>query len=94
MQHGLLQNETKLLMITILAVGSRENVQPYYALALPGLRRAGHQVRIIAHANFAGNVREPQVGICSMAVSIILHSEEGRSHWSVKLVSDELFQQQ
>ncbi|KYC43323.1 hypothetical protein WA1_14665 [Scytonema hofmannii PCC 7110] len=37
--------QTKSLQITILAVGSRGDLQPYCALAV-GLRRAGHKVKI------------------------------------------------
>jgi len=35
------------MQITILAVGSRSDVQPYVALGL-GLQRAGHEVRLVA----------------------------------------------
>jgi hypothetical protein len=38
-------------LITILAVGSRGDVQPYCTLAL-GLQRAGYRVRIATHYNF------------------------------------------
>lgn len=37
--------------ITILAVGSRGDVQPYVALGL-GLKTAGHHVRLATHSNF------------------------------------------
>ena len=43
--------QTQALHITILAVGSRGDVQPYCALAL-GLQRAGYRVRIATHYNF------------------------------------------
>lgn len=42
--------------ITILALGSRGDVQPYVTLGL-GLRRAGHQVRIATFSAFAPLVR-------------------------------------
>jgi UDP:flavonoid glycosyltransferase YjiC (YdhE family) len=38
-------------LITILAVGSRGDVQPFCALAV-GLQHAGHRVRIATHYNF------------------------------------------
>jgi sterol 3beta-glucosyltransferase len=37
--------------VTVLAVGSRGDVQPYVALAL-GLRDAGHEVRVATHERF------------------------------------------
>jgi UDP:flavonoid glycosyltransferase YjiC (YdhE family) len=40
------------MRITIVAVGSRGDVQPYLALGA-GLRRAGHAVRLAVHAPFA-----------------------------------------
>ena len=40
------------MRITLLAVGSRGDVQPYIALGA-GLRAAGHQVRLATHALFA-----------------------------------------
>ncbi|MEH2378510.1 MAG: glycosyltransferase [Nostoc sp.] len=45
------------LKITILTVGSRGDLQPYCALAI-GLRRAGHQVTVATHENFASFVRQ------------------------------------
>ena len=42
--------------ITILAVGSLGDVQPYLALGL-GLQAAGHKVRFAACANFEAFVR-------------------------------------
>lgn len=44
------------LTVGIACVGSRGDVQPYVALG-QGLRRAGHDVRIIADASFHGLVR-------------------------------------
>jgi len=43
------------VQITILAYGSRGDVQPYVALGI-GLQRAGHQVRLAAPASFSGFV--------------------------------------
>lgn len=45
------------MQITILAIGTRGDVQPYIALAL-GLRKAGHQIRIAAGANYESFIRE------------------------------------
>jgi sterol 3beta-glucosyltransferase len=42
--------------ITIIALGSRGDVQPYVALGL-GLQAAGHKVRIAARADFEAFVR-------------------------------------
>ena len=41
--------------ITILAAGSRGDIQPYLALGV-GLRAAGHRVRFAAFRNFASLV--------------------------------------
>lgn len=41
------------MSITILAVGSQGDVQPYLALAV-GLKNAGYKVRFAANSNFAG----------------------------------------
>ncbi len=38
-------------LITILAIGTRGDVQPHCALAV-GLQRVGYQVRIATHYNF------------------------------------------
>ncbi len=97
MQHGLPAEQTEILQITILAVGSRGDVQPYYALAL-GLQRAGHQVRNATHSNFEAFVSHQGLDFAPMTGDFnqLLRSEgqkllEGQR---VKLVSDELFQQQ
>lgn len=39
------------MRITIIAPGSRGDVQPYLALGM-GLKRAGHGVRLVTHRNF------------------------------------------
>ncbi|PIG94967.1 glycosyltransferase [Gloeocapsopsis sp. IPPAS B-1203] len=44
------------MQITILAIGSRGDVQPYIALGL-GLQAAGHQIQIVSYARFAQFVR-------------------------------------
>jgi UDP:flavonoid glycosyltransferase YjiC (YdhE family) len=44
------------MLIAILAMGSRGDVQPYVALGA-GLVRAGHQVRLLSHENFQGMVQ-------------------------------------
>ncbi len=44
------------MRITILAIGSRGDIQPYIALS-KGLREAGHSVRLATHAAFATLVR-------------------------------------
>ncbi|PPS46144.1 hypothetical protein B1A85_06355 [Chroococcidiopsis sp. TS-821] len=44
------------MQITILAIGSRGDVQPYIALGL-GLQAAGHQVQLASYARFAEFVR-------------------------------------
>jgi sterol 3beta-glucosyltransferase len=42
--------------LTLLAIGSRGDIQPFVALGA-GLRRAGHGVRLATHRNFAALVR-------------------------------------
>jgi len=44
------------MQMTILAIGSRGDVQPYIALGL-GLQAAGHQIQIVSYARFAQFVR-------------------------------------
>jgi sterol 3beta-glucosyltransferase len=41
------------MRITIIAIGTRGDVQPYVALGL-GLQQAGHDVRLATHSRFAG----------------------------------------
>jgi sterol 3beta-glucosyltransferase len=49
------------MRVTITTGGSRGEVQPYVALGL-GLRAAGHEVRIAAHAPYEGFVRSRGLG--------------------------------
>ncbi|SRR5579883_1671409 len=49
------------MRVTILAVGSRGDVQPYIALGL-GLTRAGHDVTVATHDTFRDWVRERGLG--------------------------------
>ncbi len=48
------------MSITILAIGSQGDVQPYLALAV-GLKNAGYKVRFAANSNFASLVANYQV---------------------------------
>lgn len=98
MQHDLPAEQTQTFQITILAVGSRGDVQPYCALAL-GLQRAGHQVRIATHSNFEAFVSHQGLDFTPIAGDFnqLLQSEEGQKLLAgqrSKLLSDELFQQQ
>lgn len=43
--------------ITVVAIGSRGDIQPYIALG-QGLQRAGHHVRLNTHLDFEALVRE------------------------------------
>jgi sterol 3beta-glucosyltransferase len=52
--------------ITIIAIGSRGDVQPYVALGA-GLRRAGHDVRLATHPAFAKLVRGQGLGFAPVA---------------------------
>ncbi len=40
------------MRIVIIATGSRGDVEPYVALGV-GLKKAGHDVRLVSHTNFA-----------------------------------------
>ena len=48
------------MRITIIAIGSRGDIQPYMALSR-GLSRAGHVVRLVTHAAFALLVRSHNI---------------------------------
>jgi UDP:flavonoid glycosyltransferase YjiC (YdhE family) len=96
--QNLVASRTQAFQITILAVGSRGDVQPYCALAL-GLQLAGYQVRIATHYNFEDFVRNQGLEFAPIAGNFqeLLQSEEGQkllTGQQNKLVSDELFQQQ
>jgi formylglycine-generating enzyme required for sulfatase activity len=65
--------------ITILASGSRGDVQPFVAVGA-GLRRAGHHVRLAAPRNFGGVIGERGLDFFPLSGDIrqMLESEEGR----------------
>ncbi len=67
------------LKITILTVGSRGDLQPYCALAI-GLKRAGHQVTIATHENFASFVRKFDLKFAPIAGNMqeFLQSKQGQ----------------
>ncbi len=54
------------MRVTMLAVGSRGDVQPYVALGRR-LERAGHDVVVATHARFEGFVRAQGLGFASLA---------------------------
>lgn len=96
-KHPLVSNRAHRL-ITILAVGSRGDVQPYCALAV-GLQRAGHRVRFATHYNFKELVSKQGLEFAPIAGNFqeLLKSEEGLKLLEgkrSKLVSEELFQTQ
>lgn len=68
------------MQITILAVGSRGDVQPAVALGA-GLRQAGHAVRIGSYAQFAELVTSYGLAFTPIAgdIQALLQSEEGRA---------------
>jgi sterol 3beta-glucosyltransferase len=68
------------MQITILAVGSRGDVQPAVALAV-GLRRAGHRVRIGSYAQFAPLAAAHGLDFTPIAgdIQALLQSEQGRA---------------
>lgn len=65
--------------ITIVASGSRGDVQPYIAMG-KGLRSAGHHVRLLASENFEPLVKEAGLDFCSTGISIeeIIQTDEWR----------------
>ncbi|MGL4650264.1 MAG: glycosyltransferase, partial [Caldilineaceae bacterium] len=65
--------------ITLMATGSRGDVQPYVALGR-GLREAGHQVRLVSSDDFAGLVDDAglEYGSTGMGIEERLQSEEWR----------------
>lgn len=68
------------MQITILAVGSRGDVQPAIALGV-GLHRAGYRVRIGSYAQFADLVVSHGLAFTPIAgdIQALLQSEEGRA---------------
>lgn len=66
--------------ITILAIGSRGDVQPAVALGV-GLQQAGYSVRIGSYAQFADLVAEYGLAFTPIAgdIQALLHSEAGRA---------------
>ncbi|GAB4200101.1 MAG: glycosyltransferase [Roseiflexaceae bacterium] len=68
------------MKISILAVGSRGDVQPALALGA-ALRRAGHTVRIGSYAQFAGLAAEHGLDFAPIAgdIAALLQSEQGRA---------------
>lgn len=54
------------MRVTVLAVGSRGDVQPYVALGV-GLQEAGHDVVVATHAAFEGFVRARGLGFRPLA---------------------------
>ncbi|WP_341531457.1 glycosyltransferase (plasmid) [Nostoc sp. UHCC 0302] len=86
------------LKITIVTVGSRGDLQPYCALAI-GLKRAGHRVKLATNENFASFVRQFDLEFAPIAGNTqeLWQSNAGIraiKGEKVKLLSDELFQQQ
>ena len=67
-------------MITIIASGSRGDVQPYIALG-QGLQDAGHEVRLLANDGFESLVTENGLAFASIGPNIdaSLRSDEWRS---------------
>lgn len=64
-----MQDDQKTSMqITILAIGSRGDVQPYVALGL-GLQAAGHQVQLASYARFAEFVRSRGLEFASVGAN-------------------------
>lgn len=57
------------MIATILAVGSRGDVQPYVALA-QGLRRAAHAVRFVTTTDFEGLAREHGLDVTPVPFSV------------------------
>jgi UDP:flavonoid glycosyltransferase YjiC (YdhE family) len=48
--------------LTIVAIGSRGDIQPYIALG-QGLQQAGHDVRLNTHLDFEALVREHDLSL-------------------------------
>lgn len=98
MEKSLPVKRTVNRLITILAIGSRGDVQPYCALGV-GLQQQGHRVRIATHCNFQELVSEQGLEFAPIAGNFqeLFKSEEGQKMLEGqrnKLVSDELLQTQ
>jgi sterol 3beta-glucosyltransferase len=65
------------MQITILAFGSRGDVQPYVALGL-GLQRAGHKVRLVALSQFKAFVESRGLDFSPLGVDMRDLREAGR----------------
>jgi len=67
------------MKISIVAVGTRGDVQPLVALAL-GLKAAGFDVRVITHSNFRGLVEGLNLTYFPISLDMeqVLHTDEGR----------------
>src|SRR5918997_1845246 len=70
------------MRVTILALGSRGDVQPYVALGL-GLQRAGHRVRLAATTDYAQLVCDHGLPFAPLVGSI-------REHMDREIVYDAL----
>ena len=66
------------MQITIAAIGSRGDVQPYLALAL-GLKAAGHSVTLIAGENFRAWITGMGVDFApTVDIEMLMNSPDGR----------------
>lgn len=66
--------------VTIIALGTRGDVQPYVALGA-GLRRAGHAVRLASHGTFRDLVQGASLDFAPMRGNVqeVVHSPEMRA---------------
>ena len=64
--------------ITIVAIGSRGDIQPYIALG-QGLQQAGHDVRLNTHLDFEALVREHHLEFAPLHGNVcdLMSSEDG-----------------
>lgn len=67
------------MRITIVAIGTRGDVQPLIAIGL-GLQQAGYAVTVATHPNFAALVESFKLIYCPLDLDIehVLHSEDGK----------------
>jgi UDP:flavonoid glycosyltransferase YjiC (YdhE family) len=70
----------RIMRLALVTAGSRGDVQPILALAL-GLKRAGHDVRVVSHGNFAPLAAEYGVEFHATRgdARAIVESEEGKA---------------